>query len=139
MPSLSFRQLIRRILSRIFWFDLEKLIVENGSVKVIKLSGIGFMLTFAMRCNLGVTLTELTKPKNVTMPKKVWGQKEDFSNVDNSTMEIDENIYNDVVEKVATLDWDQEKVGVVHSSFFWGYIVTQVPSGYLASIFPAYK
>ena len=26
------------------------------------------MLTFAMRCNLGVTLTELTKPKNVTVP-----------------------------------------------------------------------
>jgi len=26
------------------------------------------MLTFAMRCNLGVTLTELTKPKNVTLP-----------------------------------------------------------------------
>ena len=29
--------------------------------------GIGFMLTFSMRCNLGVVLTELTKLNNVTV------------------------------------------------------------------------
>ena len=28
------------------------------------------MLTFAMRCNLGVSLTELTKPRNVTVLTK---------------------------------------------------------------------
>lgn len=90
------------------------------------------MLTFAMRCNLGVTLTELTKPQNVTVLRKM-------SNVSGLGNITDENVYDDVVERVATLDWDQEKVGVVHSSFFWGYIVTQVPSGYFATMFPPYK
>ena len=28
----------------------------------------------------------------------------------NQTVQIDENIYNDVVEKVPTLEWNQEKV-----------------------------
>ncbi|KAI8783498.1 vesicular glutamate transporter 2, partial [Biomphalaria glabrata] len=30
-------------------------------------------------------------------------------------------------------NWTPETVGVVDSSFFWGYIVTQIPGGYLAS------
>ena len=36
------------------------------------------MLTFAMRCNLGVTLTELTKPKNVTVAKKIGSITDDI-------------------------------------------------------------
>lgn len=34
-------------------------------------------------------------------------------------------------------DWTPETVGVVDSSFFWGYIVTQIPGGFLAARFPA--
>ena len=41
-------------------------------------SGVGFMLTFAMRCNLGVTLTELTKPKNVTVARKIGSVTDDI-------------------------------------------------------------
>jgi len=33
--------------------------------------GVGFMLTFAMRCNLGVVLTELTKLNNVTVREQI--------------------------------------------------------------------
>lgn len=29
-------------------------------------------------------------------------------------------------------DWDEETQGVVLSSFFWGYVLTQVPGGLLA-------
>ena len=36
------------------------------------------MLTFAMRCNLGVTLTELTKPKNVTVARKIGSVTDDI-------------------------------------------------------------
>lgn len=34
-------------------------------------------------------------------------------------------------------DWTPETVGVVDSSFFWGYIVTQIPGGFLAARYPA--
>ena len=45
----------------------------------------------------------------------------------------------DEVERVPQISWNAEKVGVIHSSFFWGYIITQIPSGYVASIYPPYK
>jgi len=34
-------------------------------------------------------------------------------------------------------DWTPSTIGLVDSSFFWGYLVTQIPGGYLASRFPA--
>lgn len=34
-------------------------------------------------------------------------------------------------------DWTPETVGVVDSSFFWGYILTQIPGGFLAARYPA--
>ncbi|XP_017492785.1 PREDICTED: vesicular glutamate transporter 2.2-like, partial [Rhagoletis zephyria] len=34
-------------------------------------------------------------------------------------------------------DWTPETIGVVDSSFFWGYLVTQIPGGFLASRYPA--
>ena len=33
--------------------------------------------------------------------------------------------------------WSPETIGYVDSSYFWGYVVTQVPGGFLASYIPA--
>lgn len=33
--------------------------------------------------------------------------------------------------------WDAATESMVDSSFFWGYLITQIPGGFLASIFPA--
>ena len=33
--------------------------------------------------------------------------------------------------------WSPETIGNVDASFFWGYILTQVPGGFLASYIPA--
>ena len=37
------------------------------------------------------------------------------------------------VWKKAVFNWDPETVGMIHGSFFWGYIVTQIPGGYISS------
>uniref|UniRef100_A0A3B3V810 Vesicular glutamate transporter 1 n=1 Tax=Poecilia latipinna TaxID=48699 RepID=A0A3B3V810_9TELE len=58
------------------------------------LSGIGFCISFGIRCNLGVAI------------------KAQFS-------------------------WDPETVGMIHGSFFWGYIVTQIPGGFICQKFAA--
>jgi len=34
-------------------------------------------------------------------------------------------------------DWTPGTIGLIDSSFFWGYLVTQIPGGYLASKYPA--
>lgn len=42
-----------------------------------------------------------------------------------------------MVQAEPEFDWTPETVGVVDSSFFWGYIVTQIPGGFLAARYPA--
>lgn len=37
----------------------------------------------------------------------------------------------------AQFTWDPETVGMIHGSFFWGYIVTQIPGGFIAQKFAA--
>ncbi|CAB1331836.1 unnamed protein product, partial [Coregonus sp. 'balchen'] len=57
------------------------------------MSGLGFCISFGIRCNLGVAIV---------------GMKAKFN-------------------------WDPETVGMIHGSFFWGYIVTQIPGGWICS------
>ena len=38
-----------------------------------------------------------------------------------------------VAHQKAKFNWDPETVGLIHGSFFWGYIVTQIPGGYISS------
>lgn len=40
-------------------------------------------------------------------------------------------------QQKAQFDWDPETVGMIHGSFFWGYIVTQIPGGFICQKFAA--
>ncbi|XP_063848011.1 vesicular glutamate transporter 1-like [Scylla paramamosain] len=71
------------------------------------LASIGFLISFGIRCNMGVAVVQMTANRT-----------------DNGEREI---------------DWSDDIVGVVDSSFFWGYLVTQVPGGLIASRFPAHR
>lgn len=37
------------------------------------------------------------------------------------------------VAQPAQFNWNPETVGLIHGSFFWGYIVTQIPGGFIAN------
>nr|WDE40214.1 vesicular glutamate transporter-like protein [Schizocardium californicum] len=76
------------------------------------LSSIGFCISFGIRCNLGVAIVDM---------------------VNNNTV----HIHGKSQIHVREFDWTPEIVGLMHGSFFWGYIITQIPGGYLASRFPA--
>lgn len=39
--------------------------------------------------------------------------------------------------QAAQFTWDPETVGMIHGSFFWGYIVTQIPGGFICQKFAA--
>ncbi|XP_047002784.1 vesicular glutamate transporter 1 [Schistocerca americana] len=64
------------------------------------LTCIGFIISFGMRCNMGMAKL-----------KKIHG--------------------------MAVFNWTVAVESAVDSSFFWGYLVTQVPGGFLASAYPA--
>ncbi|KAM4677523.1 vesicular glutamate transporter 3 [Discoglossus pictus] len=79
---------------------------------IAMMSGLGFCISFGIRCNLGVAIVEM---------------------VNNNTVYV-----NGVPEiQKAQFNWDPETVGLIHGSFFWGYIVTQIPGGFIANKFAA--
>ncbi|KAK2834443.1 hypothetical protein Q7C36_015144 [Tachysurus vachellii] len=73
------------------------------------MSGLGFCISFGIRCNLGVAIVGM---------------------VNNSTVHQGDKI---IIKEKAKFNWDPETVGMIHGSFFWGYIVTQIPGGYISS------
>uniref|UniRef100_A0A8C0G0G8 Vesicular glutamate transporter 1 n=1 Tax=Chelonoidis abingdonii TaxID=106734 RepID=A0A8C0G0G8_CHEAB len=79
---------------------------------IAMLCGFGFCISFGIRCNLGVAIVSMVNNNTVYRGDKV------------------------VVEK-AQFTWDPETVGMIHGSFFWGYIVTQIPGGFIAQKFAA--
>ncbi|KAK6472928.1 vesicular glutamate transporter 2, partial [Huso huso] len=76
------------------------------------MSGLGFCISFGIRCNLGVAIVGM---------------------VNNSTIHQGDKILITESPKKAKFNWDPEIVGMIHGSFFWGYIVTQIPGGYISS------
>ncbi|CAF1638024.1 unnamed protein product, partial [Adineta ricciae] len=78
------------------------------------LSSLGFLISFGIRCNMGVSVVAMTHNETERLP--------------NGTLKV---------IKLAQFDWTPGIIGIVDSSFFWGYLITQVPGGYLAAKFPA--
>ncbi|NWW39882.1 VGLU3 protein, partial [Panurus biarmicus] len=72
------------------------------------MSGLGFCISFGIRCNLGVAIVEM---------------------VNNNTVYVDGK----PELQTAQFNWDPETVGLIHGSFFWGYIVTQIPGGFISN------
>ncbi|NWY68456.1 VGLU3 protein, partial [Erithacus rubecula] len=72
------------------------------------MSGLGFCISFGIRCNLGVAIVQMVNNNTVY----VHGKPELRS---------------------AQFNWDPETVGLIHGSFFWGYIVTQIPGGFISN------
>ncbi|XP_075240420.1 vesicular glutamate transporter 1-like [Convolutriloba macropyga] len=76
------------------------------------LLSIGFAISFGLRCNLGVAIVDVTN---------------------NSTVSEHGKSVVHVPEKWA--DFSTSEIGLMHGSFFWGYLLTQVPGGVLAQKF----
>ncbi|NXR98870.1 VGLU3 protein, partial [Oxylabes madagascariensis] len=72
------------------------------------MSGLGFCISFGIRCNLGVAIVEMVNNNTVYVEGKPELQTAQFN-------------------------WDPETVGLIHGSFFWGYIVTQIPGGFISN------
>lgn len=81
--------------------------------QIALLSSCGFLISFGIRCNMGVAVVFM---------------------VHNQT-KIDK--YGNKTIIPAAFDWGPGTIAALDSSFFWGYLVTQVPGGYLAAKFPA--
>lgn len=70
------------------------------------LAHLGFVLLYIMRSNMSVAVVRMTTPYAV--------------------------LENDHMTKRVDFDWSLQQQGILLSSFFVGYILTQIPGGYLA-------
>merc|ERR1712127_48892 len=71
---------------------------------------VGFIISFGIRCNVGVATVSMMSNKT-----------NDAGNV----------------TEISEFHLSPETIGYVDASFFWGYIITQLPGGFLALRFPA--
>lgn len=98
---------------------------------VAVLTCVGFMISFGMRCNMAMAKLQFAKA---------------FSN-ESSTEHMDHGlgVLNNATpsahlptgKDLPHRQWSVATESMVDSSFFWGYLLTQVPGGFLASKYPA--
>lgn len=129
------------------------------------LSGLGFCISFGIRCNLGVAIVEMVNNNTVYIngtpvlqvevtirmlskclffillirnlePQSNLDKIIFLLNVQCSKLQqltwCEVNLFFLPLQK-AQFDWDPETVGLIHGSFFWGYIVTQIPGGFISN------
>eukprot|EP00112_Aurelia_sp_Birch-Aquarium-sp1_P023445 Seg699.7 transcript_id=Seg699.7/GoldUCD/mRNA.D3Y31 product="Vesicular glutamate transporter 2" protein_id=Seg699.7/GoldUCD/D3Y31 len=76
------------------------------------LSFFGFLNVYALRVNLSVALVAMVSNKTMT-----------------------DALGNTHILEGAEFNWNTKEQGIILSSFFYGYIITQIPGGYLAARF----
>ncbi|XP_023338852.1 sialin [Eurytemora carolleeae] len=70
---------------------------------------VGFVFNYTLRININLIITSMTKSK---------------TNTNTTTTELEENLF----------DWDNTAQTIIMSSFYWGYVVFQMPGGRMAEI-----
>lgn len=75
---------------------------------VIALAFLGFINIYTLRMNLSVAIVKMTEVREIKL--------------DNGTIVIEQDF-----------PWDTKQRGLVLSSFFYGYVTTQILGGYFAS------
>eukprot|EP00111_Clytia_hemisphaerica_P020421 TCONS_00060179-protein len=90
---------------------------------MILFSHFGFFIVYALRVNLSVVLVAMV---NST-----------YANVDNSDPECRSTDTNVTAAEYngGEFNWNQNQQGIILSSFFYGYLLTQVPGGWLSMKF----
>ncbi|CAC5363679.1 SLC17A5 [Mytilus coruscus] len=90
----------------------------------------GFFFVYALRVNLSVALVCMVKTEhdNTTISKmaSMNGSRDACSEIQASSQNFNER---------AEFDWDKETRSSLLSAFFYGYIITQIPGGWLADRF----
>ncbi|OAF66386.1 hypothetical protein A3Q56_05892, partial [Intoshia linei] len=82
---------------------------------------LGFLILFGMRCNLGIAILELNKYDNPIHS--------------NASVEVYNNTINYNYKN--NNHRNSEIIGLINSSFFFGYIITQIPGGYMSTRYPS--
>ncbi|XP_066137490.1 putative inorganic phosphate cotransporter isoform X2 [Euwallacea fornicatus] len=86
---------------------------------------LGFANVYAMRVNLSVAIVAMVNQTTPIVPSNQ-------SNFDHCPVL---NVTNSTTPSDGEFNWDERTQGIVLGSFFYGYVLTQIPGGRLAEMF----
>lgn len=104
---------------------------------------LGFMLNYALRVNITLAIVAMVKPTtHITdiVPAVVNGTTAPFELPNFNGTRIDQNV-TDFMNALKPdtdddrFDWDKVQQGVIIGSFYWGYLLTELPGGRLAEMY----
>ncbi|KAJ1519481.1 hypothetical protein ONE63_004767 [Megalurothrips usitatus] len=105
---------------------------------VAVLTCIGFMISFGMRCNMAMAKLQFAKVfQNGTHHGHADHSLATLNNVSTTAHLPTSSNRTMLRQDMPHAKWSVAVESMVDSSFFWGYFVTQVPGGFLASRYPA--
>ncbi|XP_058793477.1 sialin-like [Phymastichus coffea] len=91
---------------------------------------LGLFNAYAMRSCLSIAITEMVSNANITVAHN------DVCTYDNIALPSNNSINggntNSMNTSKDTYNWDQYTQGLILSSFYWGYVLTHLPGGYIA-------
>lgn len=87
--------------------DIDKPFWRKRRYTVVFMAFFGFFNVYALRVNLSVAIVAMVELRNVTLANGTMVQEQHF-------------------------DWNSKQQGLVLSSFFYGYILTQFAGGFIA-------
>lgn len=90
---------------------------------------LGFANVYALRVNLSVAI--------LSMVNSTYQHAGSSNTSTPSTVSCPQNIVNTSITPDGEFKWDESQQGLILGSFFYGYIVTQLPGGYLAGKYGA--
>ncbi|OON14431.1 hypothetical protein X801_09778 [Opisthorchis viverrini] len=105
------------------------------------LSSLGFLITFGIRCNMSWAMLSMIARHNQTLHEQA------MSRAHHLQLRHGADGVDHVVDLVGIINvttkpdfyWTAKERGLVDGSFFFGYLVTQIPGGVIASKFAANK
>ena len=87
---------------------------------------LGLFFSYGIRFNLSIAIVSMTTARNNVKNYTEFDQCPDTQNTTTTTK---------TNTRSGEFDWNEATQGLILSSFFYGYVVTQIPGGYLADRF----
>lgn len=110
---------------------------------------LGFMFNYMLRVNLTLAIVEMVYDEEVAHPAIAVGDNTSISlvhklNEDNGTRQVLPNVTQETMsqeqrDNEAKFHWDKYAQNYILGSFFWGYVLTELPGGRLAEVIGARK
>uniref|UniRef100_A0A1I8I1D4 MFS domain-containing protein n=1 Tax=Macrostomum lignano TaxID=282301 RepID=A0A1I8I1D4_9PLAT len=97
------------------------------------LSFMGFAIVYMLRVNLSVALVAMVNATGRISPASL----NQSGPSDDEVCPPDSASNDTSAARAGQFSWDEQTQGLILGSFFWGYIVTQIPGGLLAERFGA--